>query len=163
MTLPRSSLEADFAGHHRDAVEAEQPLHRCSRCREWKAENEFHHSQKGEYTYCRDCRNAYDRRYYTERGAAARNARRRDWQAAAREWMNSLKSGVPCADCGEMFPVFVMHWDHLPGFEKVDEIGTMVGNRSRDLILKEIEKCELVCANCHVIRTVKRAMGAHRN
>jgi len=71
--------------------------------------------------------------------------------------MDSLKKGIPCMDCGETFPTYVMQWDHLPGHVKVDEIGSMVGSRSRDFILAEIEKCELVCANCHVMRTVVRA------
>lgn len=71
--------------------------------------------------------------------------------------MNSLKTGIPCADCGEIFPPYVMQWDHLPGHLKVDEIGSMVGSRRREVILAETRKCELVCANCHVMRTVIRA------
>ena len=74
--------------------------------------------------------------------------------------MNSLKADVPCADCGEIFATFVMHWDHLPGFDKRGEIGSMLGRFSRDVILKELTKCELVCANCHVMRTVRRATKA---
>ena len=131
-------------------------LYRCAICQEVKPSTEFHKSTTGQYAYCRDCRNAYDRRYYAERGKAARKARKRSSIDAAREWMNSLKEGVPCADCGEVFPVFVMHWDHLPGFEKVGAIGSMIGRR-RELILEELKKCELVCANCHVMRTVTRA------
>jgi hypothetical protein len=71
--------------------------------------------------------------------------------------MDSLKRGVPCADCGDTFPPHVMHWDHLPGYQKLDEIGSMVGSRRREAILAELKKCELVCANCHVMRTVMRA------
>ncbi len=71
--------------------------------------------------------------------------------------MQSLKAGMPCADCGETFPPCVMHWDHLPGYLKVDEIGSMVGSRRRAIVLDELNKCELVCANCHVMRTVRRA------
>ena len=77
--------------------------------------------------------------------------------------MNSLKAGIPCADCGQTFPVFVMHWDHLPDFDKVGEIGTMLTSRRREVIIEELKKCELVCANCHVMRTVNRARGARRN
>lgn len=77
--------------------------------------------------------------------------------------MNSLKAGIPCADCGQLFPVFVMHWDHLPEFAKRGEIGTMLAHRSRDWILEELKKCELVCANCHVLRTVKRTRGRARH
>jgi hypothetical protein len=50
-----------------------------------------------------------------------------------------------------------MQWDHLPGAPKVDEVSNLVrrGFR-RQSILDEIAKCELVCANCHAVRTHDR-------
>ena len=131
----------------------------CARCLDWKPRAEFHNTRTGQFSYCRDCRNAYDRRYYNERGKAARLARQRAAMDAARAWMVSIKNGVPCADCGEMFPVYVMHWDHLPGFEKVADVSSIVRSRSRDAVLEELKKCELVCANCHVLRTIRRPRG----
>jgi len=71
--------------------------------------------------------------------------------------MASVKEGLACADCGQVFPVWVMHWDHLPGYEKVACISDMVRSRSRMSTLAELRKCELVCANCHVLRTISRA------
>ena len=139
-----------------------EQLHRWMKCHEWKLQTEFHNSLRGEFTYCRACRNAYDRLYYAERGRADRLARNRVALDAARAWMNAMKEGVPCADCGQLFPVFVMHWDHLPGFEKVDDVGNMLRRFARETILEELKKCELVCANCHVMRTVKRATGRPR-
>lgn len=130
---------------------------RCAMCRETKPAGQFHRSRTGQFSYCRDCRCAYDRRYYAERGKAARSARHRAHIDRQRAWMSSLKQDIPCTDCGQSFPPYVMHWDHLPGHEKIDEIGSMVGSRRRDVILAEIGKCELVCANCHVMRTVARA------
>lgn len=132
----------------------------CARCAEWKMGSEFHNSRTGQFSYCRDCRRAYDRQYYRERGRAARLARQRARVNGARAWMASLKAGVPCRDCQETFPVWVMHWDHLPGFEKVGEISVMVTSRGREAVLEELKKCELVCANCHVMRTVARARRA---
>jgi hypothetical protein len=38
----------------------------------------------------------------------------------------------------------------------------MVGNRRRADVIDELAKCELVCANCHVMRTVARARRAVR-
>ena len=124
-------------------------------CGLWKQQTEFHNSRTGQFSYCRECRRAYDRRYYEERGKAARTERQRARRDAERAWMQSLKS-VPCADCGGIFPPWVMHWDHLPGYEKRAAVGKMVGSHSRTLILEEVKKCELVCANCHVIRTISR-------
>jgi len=50
-----------------------------------------------------------------------------------------------------------MQWDHLPGTAKKREVSNMVlrGFRRRT-ILEEIAKCELVCANCHAVRTFNR-------
>jgi hypothetical protein len=50
-----------------------------------------------------------------------------------------------------------MHWDHLPEYPKFDDISSMVASARRARILAELAKCELVCANCHVMRTVARA------
>jgi hypothetical protein len=53
-----------------------------------------------------------------------------------------------------------MHWDHLPGSTKRREVSMMaLGGFRRETILDEISKCELVCANCHAVRTFERASG----
>ena len=55
-----------------------------------------------------------------------------------------------------MFPHQVMQWDHLPGYEKLGDLSEDFWGRSREEILAEIAKCELVCTNCHTIRTFNR-------
>ena len=135
----------------------------CAMCGLWKPSSDFHNSRTGQFSYCRECRREYDRRYYHERGKAARRVRQRRRILEARVWMAALKNGVPCTDCGQVFPVWVMHWDHLPGYAKVGNISEMVGSRSRRITMAELEKCELVCANCHVMRTISRSgCGAAR-
>ena len=59
----------------------------------------------------------------------------------------------PCADCGETDPI-VLEFDHLR--DKVFTIGAQLSRRSWRTILEEIEKCKVVCANCHRRRTAKR-------
>jgi hypothetical protein len=49
-----------------------------------------------------------------------------------------------------------MQWDHLPGSMKIADVSGM-GLYSKEEILAEIAKCELVCTNCHTIRTGTRA------
>ncbi len=132
-------------------------LKHCATCGLWKPQGEFHESRTGQFSYCRLCRRAYDRNYYHQRARAARLSRRRAHVRAARVWMMSLKEGLACADCHQTFPPWVMHWDHLPGHEKVASISDLVGSRRRTLTLTELDKCELVCANCHVIRTINRS------
>ena len=50
-----------------------------------------------------------------------------------------------------------MQWDHLPGYEKVGDISADFWDKSREEVLAEIAKCELVCTNCHIIRTFTRS------
>lgn len=138
-------------------TEPDGALRTCATCGQAKPPADFHRSRTGQFAYCRDCRCAYDRRYYAERGKAARFARSRLRIDEARAWMDTLKAGQPCADCGETFSPWAMHWDHLPEYLKVNEVSSMVGSYRRSLILEELAKCELVCANCHVMRTVARA------
>lgn len=61
----------------------------------------------------------------------------------------------PCVDCGESDPV-VLEFDHIKG-EKFKELNYMTRNSySIETIKKEIEKCEVRCANCHRRITAKR-------
>ncbi len=63
-----------------------------------------------------------------------------------------------CVDCGESNPM-VLDFDHLPQYEKRFAIGRAItgSTRSWKSILLEIGKCEIVCANCHRIRTSTRS------
>lgn len=63
----------------------------------------------------------------------------------------------PCTDCKKKFPPYVMHWDHLG--DKKANLALMICNSSWQAILDEIAKCELVCSNCHGLRTVARAIA----
>jgi len=68
-----------------------------------------------------------------------------------------LKS-APCTDCGGVFDPVCMEFDHLPQFTKVRNVSQMISQQApRETVLKEIAKCELVCSNCHAIRTRDRA------
>ncbi len=49
-----------------------------------------------------------------------------------------------------------MRFDHLPGTTKRSDVSTLVYGGYRKVLLDEIAKCELVCANCHAVRTFMR-------
>lgn len=71
-----------------------------------------------------------------------------------REWIRELKEKTPCSDCGGFFHFSAMDFDHVRG-EKIASVGVMT-SLARGRIEAEIRKCEIVCANCHRIRTWKR-------
>jgi len=50
-----------------------------------------------------------------------------------------------------------MQFDHLPGYEKEGDVSVLIARAySLKKVLAEVEKCELVCANCHAVRTHHR-------
>jgi len=69
------------------------------------------------------------------------------------------QKNVPCADCGNRFPPECRDFDHVRG-EKIRNVGLMAC-AALDRLLAEIHKCEVVCANCHRIRTVRRFNLGH--
>jgi Family of unknown function (DUF6510) len=74
--------------------------------------------------------------------------------------VDALKGGRPCADCGGLFPPVCLDFDHLPQFQKRMGVAEMVSHcRTWVTIEAEIAKCELVCANCHRIRTTERRVA----
>lgn len=70
---------------------------------------------------------------------------------------NLLKMDRPCYDCGGQFAPESMDWDHRPGQVKKFDVAEGVRSRSDDEVMEEINKCQLVCANCHRVRTKARA------
>lgn len=71
-----------------------------------------------------------------------------------KEWVLTFKD-KPCHDCGKQYPPVVMDFDHVPDRGiKVAEISRI---NSREKIIEEIAKCDVVCPTCHRIRTVTRA------
>ena len=80
-----------------------------------------------------------------------------------KEWMEELKSN-PCADCGGVFPVCAMDFDHVRGEKKEYNVASMFAHHySRELIEEELSKCDLVCSNCHRVRTRDRRTGSGKS
>jgi hypothetical protein len=77
-----------------------------------------------------------------------RKSRRRN-QAFVLKWLIEH----PCVDCGGSDPI-VLQFDHLG--DKESDI-TVAARRGWSLarLQKEINKCEIRCANCHVRKTLK--------
>jgi len=61
-----------------------------------------------------------------------------------------------CVDCGYNKHPAALEFDHVNSEEKRFNIGEEVGCLSREELWAEIAKCEVVCANCHAIRTATR-------
>lgn len=71
-------------------------------------------------------------------------------------FVNRYKTFCGCIDCGYNANPFALQLDHVRG-EKFKAISTMIGEcASISRIKDEIRKCEVRCANCHLIITHER-------
>lgn len=131
----------------------------CNECKNNKPLKDFHKraaAKDGHQPICKLCKKERDAKRFKadpSRYQASKDRYKKEY----REWLNSLKN-KPCTDCNKQFHFSAMHWDHLPKYEKSFNLGSCrSGKYSKQRILKEIAKCELVCANCHAIRTYNRS------
>lgn len=78
---------------------------------------------------------------------------KKDHADRTRAVLQSIKENTPCTDCGKKYPYYVMEFDHV--HKKSDKVSA-ISSRSRLYVLNELAKCDVVCANCHRIRTYTR-------
>jgi len=90
-----------------------------------------------------------------------RGTRRKKERLDGRAKIIRKAKSVPCADCRTEYPYYVMDFDHRAGTVKLFNLSQWrrvgVGN-----IVDEIDKCDVVCANCHRERTARRYEEADR-
>jgi hypothetical protein len=132
---------------------------KCYRCGELKPAEDFawRRRNKGQRdSFCRPCRAAYKQEHYAanrQRYIDQAGVRKRALALERTRFLIDYFAAHPCVDCGESDPV-VLEFDHLR--DKAFGIGAGLPYRNWQSILDEIEKCEVVCANCHRRRTALR-------
>ena len=101
---------------------------------------------------------ALDQRMRDERREENNAARRRynaRLYAERRAALDKIKLDAGCADCGYDKHPAALDFDHVRGTKDFG-IGEGILHRRWEVILNEIAKCDVVCANCHRIRTAER-------
>ena len=91
--------------------------------------------------------------------ASLPNDRKRKMQIKANErakkikiFLANYKISKGCKDCGYKKHHSALEFDHIKGNKKINIAFAKSINQAK----KEIEKCEVVCSNCHRIRSWKR-------
>jgi hypothetical protein len=129
-------------------------MKRCTKCWAEKPLAAFHQCPRyGRQAWCKACRKVYDRAYH----AATRELRlvqKRAWKKAQIEGGPS-KTG-PAVTAVESSIPRQCSWDHRSGTTKLFDVSDGLPRYSREAILAEIAKCDLVCANCHAVRMYER-------
>jgi len=132
----------------------------CTQCGEEKPidqfplRNRFSHLRQ---SYCIDCRSKYGASWYQRnKDYQKKNAKThmQEYRQKAREFVWEYLSTHPCIHCGET-DVTVLEFHHARG-QKESEISRLVANGVPPNVLQsEIDKCDVLCANCHRRLTAK--------
>lgn len=135
------------------------PMKQCTKCKEEKDESNFFKKRNGLQSHCKKCQNEYTKNHYLNNKQYYKDKARNYCEPILkdlREFVIKEKS-KPCVDCKKSFHPFCMDFDHRENEDKISEIATLVRQCvAIEMLKNEIAKCDLVCANCHRLRTFKR-------
>lgn len=148
----RNSRHDEAAMNHDEKI--------CSKCQLTKPAVEYNFRDRASgkrHSYCKSCGKELTRSHYrrNKRRYLDRNNLTFDRH---REIVRQAKS-KPCADCGVQYPFYVMDFDHREDVEKTFALNS-IQRKTIKAILREIEKCDVVCSNCHRKRTYARLMAS---
>jgi hypothetical protein len=90
-------------------------------------------------------------RYYAKKGKEYFHEFKVNRRKRIQAFIRDTKRDKPCVDCGHIFPVVCMDYHHENGDTKLYSVSQML-DQSEETISAEIEKCILLCANCHRVR-----------
>ncbi len=125
-------------------------MRKCTRCFQRKPGEEFQKRKPNEaphrrFQWCAACL-LIPRRIETEEASGHTYKTKQEVIRAAKD--------KPCVDCGIKYHFSAMDFDHTHG-EKSFNLAAPAGWTYGE-ILEEIAKCDVVCSNCHRIRTYER-------
>lgn len=133
-------------------------MKRCQTCKTEKLLSEFNVASKAKDGLQARCKSCFKAAYVADKPAqiARVTARNLKHKIELKAYVSELKKS-PCTDCNISYHPFVMDWDHVRG-TKLKDISELVRSAVSWAKLKEeLTKCELVCSNCHRLRTGKRS------
>ena len=133
----------------------------CTKCKLSLPLSEFynHKGRSKPFSYCKKCNSKRVKEYYNRNKPLVRknaNKNRKEHLLESKKLIDERRDS-PCCDCKNRFPIVCMDFDHLPEYAKMFSV-CEARHRYFNLekIKTEMEKCEVVCSNCHRIRTSKR-------
>jgi len=141
----------------------------CSQCKQNKLLEDYHKREdrkNGIMSHCKECeknRNAgrknklieYNRKYYLNNKEKVKQ-RSKIAGDEKMEYITNIKCNTPCTDCGKNFEdnPECLDFDHIDDTTKKFNLSGARWHTWEE-IEKELDKVEIVCSNCHRIRTKK--------
>lgn len=130
----------------------EEQVKECTKCHKVLPWDNFRWKNKSlnkKHSQCKDCEKAADKKHYAESKERRENVKATANFQKQRNILlveNARKKG--CQKCGEKRP-YVLDFHHINPEDKIKDIAHMIKSSSEQSLLAEIEKCVILCANCH--------------
>ena len=127
---------------------------KCPKCEKTLNVSSFGKKRNGLQPFCKECNKAYHKEHYQK------NKKKYIKKAAEykfkfrEEFFKKYLYGKTCK-CGES-RMECLEFHHRDSKNKTDNISTLLETCSIKKVEKEIEKCEIMCANCHRVETAKQ-------
>lgn len=153
----RRGMAKSCGCHRRTQIVNDGRVYRCNGCaRSNLPVGAFFVRQRkagGGLRIAQPCRECISKAQATPVGRASRRQKQRNYSRRRRGIIDQLKA-KPCSDCGRTFPPICMDFDHVRGAKRIEI--SRAASLPLDELMAEIAKCDLVCSNCHRIRTSMR-------
>ena len=125
-------------------------MKQCTTCKEWKLFSEFNKNKTkpdGYQYHCRKCERLYKKQYYLankEKHIAGVKKRKE----VTKRIVDEIKKNSSCQKCGENHPA-CLEFHHTNPNGKDDTISVLRSSGSKEKLIRELDKCIILCANCH--------------
>lgn len=123
---------------------------KCYKCKKEKRIVDFANNKSrpdGKNSQCRKCQAVYRREHYLKNKDLIKHQTKIK-KEQLKLWFENLKSKLKCSNCEES-RWWVLDFHHLNPKNKEMNVSSLLSCGSKKRILKEIDKCDVLCSNCH--------------
>lgn len=129
----------------------------CSKCKKEQTLDQFRKNSKakdGKHPWCKACFAEYERDRYQNGDRERKERNKASIINKRRDFIWNILTAAQCKVCGLDDPL-VLEFDHRDPETKAYNITDMY-NLAESTIQTEIDKCDILCANCHRRRTIEQ-------
>lgn len=151
MACPKKDVNAAYIVEWEDWMNAPlgpNIIKICTKCKKEKSLSEFYVCKRdGVMAQCKDCQKVRSAKYHKENKKLACAATKR-YKDRNKKFYKEYKKGLKCQICGENHSACLIFHHRNPN-EKEFMIANSVTRMSIKCLMKEVAKCDVLCANCH--------------
>lgn len=128
---------------------------KCYRCKELKNISDFHKNKShkdGLSSICKICQHKYVNQHYQNNKQYYLN-KSKNYIDELKKWFQNYKRTLFCIKCGfsGLEHPTVLDFHHISDNKEHNISQMIVSGKKKETIIMEIEKCDILCANCHRI------------